>query len=103
MQRGDIVAGKYRLNLPLGSGGMAEVWSATNTFTQRQVAIKLMNAQVAKTPEASARFLKEAKVSARVNHPNIIDVLDVGQTEQNQLFLVMELLPGFPLETALRR
>lgn len=103
MQRGDIVAGKYRLNLPLGSGGMAEVWSATNTFTERQVAIKFMNAQVAKTPEAAARFLKEAKVSARINHPNIIDVLDVGQTEQNQLFLVMELLTGFPLETALRR
>jgi serine/threonine-protein kinase len=82
---------------------MAEVWSATNTFTERQVAIKFMNAQIAKTPEAAARFLKEAKVSARVNHPNIIDVLDVGQTEQNQLFLVMELLTGFPLETALRR
>jgi eukaryotic-like serine/threonine-protein kinase len=103
MQRGEIVAGKYRLNQLLGSGGMAEVWSATNTFTERQVAIKFMNAQVAKTPEAAARFLKEAKVSARVNHPNIIDVLDVGQTEQNQLFLVMELLTGFPLEVALRR
>ncbi|MCW5831735.1 MAG: serine/threonine protein kinase [Labilithrix sp.] len=103
MQRGDIVAGKYRLNQPLGSGGMAEVWSATNTFTERQIAIKFMNAQVAKTPEAAARFLKEAKVSARVNHPNIIDVIDVGQTEQNQLFLVMELLTGFPLEVALRR
>ena len=103
MQRGDIVAGKYRLNQPLGSGGMAEVWSATNTFTERQVAIKFMNAQVAKTPEAAARFLKEAKVSARVNHPNIIDIHDVGQTEQNQLFLVMELLTGFPLEVALRR
>lgn len=103
MQRGDIVAGKYRLYQPLGSGGMAEVWSATNTFTERQVAIKFMNAQIAKTPEAAARFLKEAKVSARVNHPNIIDIHDVGQTEQNQLFLVMELLTGFPLEVALRR
>ncbi|HVH41130.1 MAG TPA: protein kinase [Labilithrix sp.] len=103
MQAGEIIAGKYRLNQPLGSGGMAEVWSATNTFTERQVAIKFMNAQVAKTPEAAARFLNEAKVTARVNHPNIIDILDVGQTEQNQLFLVMELLTGFPLETALRR
>src|SRR4051794_39596162 len=82
---------------------MAEVWSATNTFTERQVAIKVMNAQVAKTPEAAARFLKEAKVSARVNHPNIIDILDVGQTEERQLFLVMELLTGSPLENAMRR
>lgn len=103
MKSGNVVAGKYRLNQLLGSGGMAEVWSATNTFTERQIAIKFMNAQVAKTPEAAARFLKEAKVSARVNHPNIIDIHDVGQTEDGQLFLVMELLTGFPLEVALRR
>jgi eukaryotic-like serine/threonine-protein kinase len=103
MKSGNVVAGKYRLNQLLGSGGMAEVWSATNTFTEKQIAIKFMNAQVAKTPEAAARFLKEAKVSARVNHPNIIDIHDVGQTEEGQLFLVMELLTGFPLEVALRR
>src|SRR5688572_14403605 len=103
MERGKVVAGKYRLNQLLGSGGMAEVWSATNTFTERQLAIKFMNREVAKTPEAGARFLKEAKVSARINHPNIIDIQDVGQTEDGQLFLVMELLTGFPLEVALRR
>jgi serine/threonine-protein kinase len=100
---GKVVAGKYRLNQLLGSGGMAEVWSATNTFTERQLAIKFMNMQVAKTPEAAARFLKEAKVSARVNHPNVIEIHDVGQTDEGQLFLVMELLTGFPLEVALRR
>src|SRR5687768_16893187 len=103
MKSGKVVAGKYRLNQLLGSGGMAEVWSATNTFTERQLAIKFMSTRIAKTPEAAARFLKEAKVSARINHPNIIDILDVGQTEDGQLFLVMELLTGFPLEVALRR
>lgn len=103
MESGKVVAGKYRLNQLLGSGGMAEVWSATNTFTERQLAIKFMNTQVAKTPEAAARFLKEAKVSARINHPNIIEIHDVGQTDEGQLFLVMELLTGFPLEVALRR
>jgi serine/threonine-protein kinase len=101
--RGKIVAGKYRLNLPLGSGGMAEVWSATNTFTERQVAIKFLSQRVGTTSEHAARFLREAKVSARINHRNIIDVLDVGQTEEGQLFLVMELLTGMSLETALRR
>ena len=105
MESGKVVAGKYRLNQLLGSGGMAEVWSATNTFTERQLAIKFMNPDVAgaKTPEAAARFLKEAKVSARINHPNIIEIHDVGQTDQGQLFLVMELLTGFPLEVGLRR
>lgn len=103
MESGKVVAGKYRLNQLLGSGGMAQVWSATNTFTDRQVAIKFMHAEVAKTPESATRFLKEAKVSARVNHPNVIDVIDVGQTEEGQLFLVMELLTGFSLEVGLRR
>jgi serine/threonine protein kinase len=105
MESGKVVAGKYRLNQLLGSGGMAEVWSATNTFTERQLAIKFMSASVSgsKTPEAAARFLKEAKVSARINHANIIEIHDVGQTDEGQLFLVMELLTGFPLEVALRR
>jgi eukaryotic-like serine/threonine-protein kinase len=103
MKSGIVVAGKYRLNQLLGSGGMAEVWSATNTFTERELAIKFMNVQVGKSPEAAARFLKEAKVSARINHPNVIEIHDVGQTDDGQLFLVMELLTGFPLEVALRR
>src|SRR5882724_9967 len=103
MERGQVIAGKYRLNQPLGAGGMAEVWSATNTFTERELAIKFMNMQVGKSPEAAARFLKEAKVSARINHPNVIEIHDVGQTDEGQLFLVMELLTGFPLEVALRR
>ena len=103
MENGKVVAGKYRLNQLLGSGGMAEVWSATNTFTERELAIKFMNREVGKNPEAAARFLKEAKVSARINHPNIIEIHDVGQTDEGQLFLVMELLTGFPLEVALRR
>lgn len=103
MESGKVVAGKYRLNQLLGSGGMAEVWSATNTFTERELAIKFMNREVGKNPEAAARFLKEAKVSARINHPNIIEIHDVGQTDEGQLFLVMELLTGFPLEVALRR
>lgn len=103
MESGQVVAGKYRLNQLIGSGGMANVWSATNVFTDRQVAVKFLNATVAKTPEAATRFLKEAKVSARVNHPNVIDTLDVGQTEDGSLFLVMELLTGISLEVALRR
>jgi serine/threonine-protein kinase len=103
MQSGQVIVGKYRLNQLLGTGGMAEVWSATNVFTEREFAIKFMTPEVAKTPEHAARFMKEAKVSARVNHPNIIEIIDVGQAEDGQLFLVMELLSGVPLEVAMRR
>jgi eukaryotic-like serine/threonine-protein kinase len=103
MQSGQTIAGKYRLNQPIGAGGMASVWSATNVFTERHFAIKFMHAAVAKTPEAAHRFLMEAKVSARVNHPNIIEIIDVGQAEDGSLFMVMELLQGVSLETAIRR
>src|SRR5579872_683923 len=103
MISGQTIAGKYRINQLLGAGGMASVWSATNIFTERQFAIKFMLPAVARTPEAARRFLMEAKVSARINHPNIIEVIDVGQTEDGTLFLVMELLHGQSLEAALRR
>jgi eukaryotic-like serine/threonine-protein kinase len=103
MEAGSTIAGKYRLNRPIGSGGMAQVWSATNIFTEREFAIKFLLAQVARSQEAVRRFLLEAKVSARVNHPNIIEIIDVGQAEDGSLFLVMELLAGVSLETAIRR
>ena len=103
MQAGQTIAGKYRLNRLLGTGGMASVWSATNVFTEREFAIKFMLPQVARTPEAARRFLLEAKVSARINHPNIIEVIDVGQAEDGSLFLVMELLTGQSLDVATRR
>jgi eukaryotic-like serine/threonine-protein kinase len=103
METGQTIAGKYRLNRLLGTGGMASVWAATNIFTERDFAIKFMLPQVARTPEAAHRFLIEAKISARINHPNIIEVIDVGQGEDEALFLVMELLSGDSLDTATRR
>ena len=103
MEAGQTIAGKYRLNRLLGTGGMATVWSATNVFTEREFAVKFMLPQVARTPEAARRFLLEAKVSARINHPNIIEVIDVGQAEDGSLFLVMELLLGSSLDVAVRR
>src|SRR5579862_1436466 len=103
MEAGSTIAGKYRLNRLLGTGGMASVWSATNVFTEREFAMKFMHPAVARTPEAARRFLLEAKVSARINHPNIIEVIDVGQADDGALFLVMELLTGVSLEVAVRR
>ncbi|MEO8801684.1 MAG: serine/threonine-protein kinase [Polyangiaceae bacterium] len=103
MESGQTIAGKYRLNSLLGTGGMASVWSATNMFTEREHAVKVMLPAMAKTPEAARRFLLEAKASARINHPNIIEVMDVGQSEDGSLFMVMELLSGVSFETALKR
>ncbi|HEX7603236.1 MAG TPA: serine/threonine-protein kinase, partial [Polyangiaceae bacterium] len=99
MKSGEIVANKYLLKALLGAGGMGEVWSAIHTSTDRDFAIKFMHAHVA-SPEMTARFAREAKASARINHPNIIDVFDVGQTEDGHLYLVMEMLDGVPLADA---
>ncbi len=98
-----MIAGKYRLNQLLGMGGMATVWSATNIFTEREFAIKFLLEGIAKSPEAARRFLMEGKISGRVQHPNVIEVMDIGQTEDGMLFLVMELLSGVSLEVAIRR
>jgi len=102
METGTLVAGRYRLHRLLGRGGMAEVWAATNAFTERAVAIKFMQMGASQSADAVARFLKEAKVSARINHPNVIEIFDVSQTETGQLFLVMEQLRGHALDEALR-
>jgi len=103
LQQGQMIAGKYRLNQLLGMGGMATVWSATNIFTEREFAIKFLLEGIAKSPEAARRFLMEGKISGRVQHPNVIEVMDIGQTEDGMLFLVMELLSGVSLEVAIRR
>lgn len=99
---GTVIADKYRLGRLVGSGGMASVWAAVNTLTERPCAIKFLLPDMARTHEAKARFLMEAKASARIDHPNVIDVIDVGQTESGTLFLVMELLSGQSLDQAMR-
>jgi serine/threonine protein kinase len=103
METGQVIGSKYRLNRVIGTGGMASVWSATNVFTERQHAIKFLLPSVAGTQEAVDRFLQEAKISARINHPNVIEIVDVGKTDDESLFLVMELLSGVGLDTALKR
>jgi serine/threonine-protein kinase len=97
MKPGEIVAGKYRLKHRLGIGGMGEVWATQHTATGRDFAIKFMHPHVAASDMARQRFSREARASARINHPNIIDVFDVGELEEGALFLVMELLDGISL------
>jgi len=83
-------------------GGMGTVWSAEHTQTGRSFALKIMHPTVATSDDSRERFLKEAKASARINHPNVIDVLDVGELPDGGLFMAMELLEGLALSDALR-
>ncbi len=102
MRQGEIVAGRYILHRKLGEGGMGTVWQAAHTATERALAIKLLHRNVASSEDARKRFMREARASARINHPNIVDILDAGELEDGTLFLAMELLDGLPLSKALR-
>lgn len=97
-----LLAGRFRLDSLLGQGGMGTVHRATDLRLQREVAVKVVRAQ-SNDAEARARFVREAQRTAQVRHPNVVEVFDVGETPEGELFLVMELLRGVPLSKRLAR
>src|SRR6185295_5488221 len=91
---GKMLTTKYRLDAIIGSGAMGHVYRATNTLIGRTVAIKLLRREHATNQGIVERFLREARTSNLVQHPNIVDVIDVGTSEDGAPFLVAELLEG---------
>ena len=100
-----LLGGRYRLEAKLGSGGMGVVYRATDLTMKRAVAVKLIRGVdgVALDEEVAGRFLREAKNTARIQHENIIEVYDLGRSDQGDMFFVMELLEGESLSSKLRR
>ena len=94
--------GSYSLEAPLGRGGMGLVYRARHLALDKEVAIKFMAPAISDDPVFSSRFLQEAKIMARIDHPNIVRVLDFGEHEQKS-YLVMELLRGETLAERLKR
>jgi len=98
--------GPYEIRAPLGAGGMGEVYRARDTRLDRDVAIKVMRGRAAVSPEARARFEREARAVSALNHPNISALYDVGrqETPDGPLdYLVMELIEGESLADRLAR
>ncbi len=93
---------RFELIESIGSGGMASVWRATDNLLQRQVAIKRLAPHLAADPVSAARFLREARAAASLNHPGIVTVYDTGE-DANGPYLVLELVEGETLESRLRR
>jgi serine/threonine-protein kinase len=91
MYTGNLIGGRYRVTRRIGAGAIGVVWEAEDTQSERRVALKQV---LHAAPEHQRRLLKEARVCQRLSHPNIIEVLDVGQTERGVPFLVMPLLSG---------
>jgi len=94
--------GKYKVVRLIGAGAMGAVYEARQTEDDKPVAIKVLDRRLATVPEARARFLLEARVTRRVRHPHIVEVIDGGETG-GRLFLVMELLSGENLAERLAR
>jgi len=94
--------GSYEILAPIGAGGMGEVYRAKDTKLDREVAIKVLPAALAQDPERLARFEREAKVLASLNHPNIAQIYGVVESNNAESGgvrgLVMELVPGEPLK-----
>ena len=96
-----MLGDKYRLGPSIGSGSAGTVYVAENLAIRRRVAIKLLDAALAKTPEAVARFHREAQAAGRLGHAHLVEVLDLGTTDDNVPFIVMEYLEGTTLRDVL--
>ena len=92
--------GPYEVLAAIGAGGMGEVYKAKDTRLDRFVAVKVLPEDLAKNPDALARFEREAKSVAALNHPNILAIFDVGR-QGDAAYLVMELLEGETLRQRL--
>jgi len=94
---GRVLEGKYQVRVPRGVGGMGTVYEAQHLLIDRRVAIKFLDADLARDPQSVERFRNEARVCSAVAHPNLADVTDMGRTSEGIPYMVMELLDGCSL------
>jgi tRNA A-37 threonylcarbamoyl transferase component Bud32 len=90
--------GQYRLRRKLGSGGMGEVYLAEHRLLKRPCALKRIHAKYLHNPEQLRRFEREVQATARLRHPNTVEIYDYGVADDGTFFYVMEYLPGMSLE-----
>ncbi|GAA3730673.1 serine/threonine-protein kinase [Spinactinospora alkalitolerans] len=99
---GTLLSGRYELQERIGAGGMGEVWRATDVLLNRPVAVKMLHTAQMAEPTSRERFRTEARITAALAHPGIAQVYDYGE-QDDHAFLVMELVPGEPLSSILKR
>ncbi len=100
---GKVIAGRYRLEAQLGEGGMGVVYRARHVLIDRVVALKLIRPDLRGETHLRAWMVREARAANRVDHAHIVDIHDVGETEEGELYLVMEYLIGDSLSSQIAR
>lgn len=100
---GTVIGGRYRLLSLLGEGGMAAVYRAEDLTDKKLVALKLLKGEYEEDHQVLARFDREAKAMTALTHPNIVPALGFGRAPEGDLCLVMELVEGETLRSALKR
>lgn len=104
LETGQIIAGRYVLESPIGEGAMGTVFRAEDQTLKRQIAIKFLFVKGTRDPQAMIdQFLREARIAASVQHRNVIQTVDFGTCDQYQPFMVMELLSGESLGERMAR
>ncbi|MFN7698401.1 MAG: protein kinase domain-containing protein, partial [Deltaproteobacteria bacterium] len=91
---GRTLVSKYRIERMLGQGGMGTVWSGTHSLTGRKIAVKVLDKKFLANAGVVQRFQREARAASSIAHEGIVEVLDLGQTEEGVPILVMEFLEG---------
>jgi eukaryotic-like serine/threonine-protein kinase len=100
---GDLLAGKYRIERVLGAGGMGVVVAARHVELDEPVAVKFLHGAALDDPEATARFLREARAAVKIRSEHVARVIDVGRFDQGAPYMVMEYLHGQDLSAVLQR
>src|SRR6187402_2947588 len=88
--------GRYEIRSQLGAGGMGEVYLAQDTRLDRKVALKILPDEVAADPDRMERFVQEARAASGLNHPNIITIYEIDQSESTP-FIAAEYIEGLTL------
>jgi serine/threonine-protein kinase len=100
---GAVLDGAYQVTALVSQGGMGTVYEALQLRLDRRVAVKVMAAELTENTEALARFRREVKITSKLAHPHIVQLLDFGTTDAGHPFLVTEFLEGEDLDQRLRR
>ena len=103
LEVGQVLSGTLRLDRKIAVGGMGSIWSAEHLVLGTEVAVKFMSGPWAAVPCARSRFLREARMTANIDSPHVVKVLDCRHDEADEPYLVLELLRGENLEQRVRR